>query len=88
MFGQWFLVLLSGRQAIDSVMMDSNYTYKALIPVIYRDLISPVIQKAIDGSNIPNWEQCVQAVEKQCGQDYAERVILLAQIRWYLYKKD
>jgi hypothetical protein len=73
---------------IDDLMGQKGYAREEVKYIIAKEDIDPVVLQAAKDSSVPDWNRLASIVKRKYNDDYSDRVIIDAMIRWYGYKKD
>ncbi len=85
---RFFGLFYNNRARIDKVMGEEGYAKKAVDHAIYREAILPKLRLADEHKKDPDWNGISRFIKVKYNADYANRNILVAQLRWYEYKRN
>jgi thioredoxin-related protein len=81
-----FQFFFQNVKRIDKVMNRNGYTNSYLDNIIAREQIkNPGGHRSNED---PNWAKLEQTIRKKYGRDYADRIVLKAQVNWYYQQQD
>ena len=84
-----FCLFYQHTEKIDMLMGHVGYATSYIDYIIAKENIDPYLwQKNKPVAEAPDWKHLRSIIIQKYNQNYAERTILNAQIRWYEYKKD
>ena len=71
------------RGTIDSIMESSTFADYMIDKILYRDVIKPEVDKALNTKSEPNWHRLEKSIAKSFSQYYAHKNTLQGQIDYY-----
>jgi thiol-disulfide isomerase/thioredoxin len=84
-----FKFLYNHSEAFDSVMNSIDYAQSKVDVIISKEEVSPVLVKSVTISeSIPNWDSVRESICRKYNSDYADRLVLKAQERYYYSKSN
>lgn len=83
-----FTRIMQEPKKVDVAMGEKGYSFGIVSSVIYAEMITPEIKKAIKNESTPGWEEVERAIANRYGRIYAAKNIVKAKMRWYQEKKD
>lgn len=82
-----FKLFYPDARAVNKVMKSSWYANKVVDNIIFKEKANSFLGAA-EGKAEPDWNILYRSIAKDYKQEYAERVVMDAKMRWYWFYKD
>lgn len=79
-----FTMFYPDGSAVDAVMKKEGYAKKVADNAIFKEKANPFL-KAAEGKPEPDWSTLYNNIAKDYKEDYADRTVLDAKMKWYNY---
>lgn len=86
---QLFEMLYHDGWRYDEITHSKEFSMSIINSIITREEINPKLwPESVAIKTNPNWAALEQAIARKYGEDYSQRTVLMAKLRWYNEKKD
>ncbi|MDR3715799.1 MAG: DUF255 domain-containing protein [Puia sp.] len=73
---------------VDNMMDDKGYSYRYAKYVIYKEEITPKLEKANEEGTAPNWDEIAGIIESKYGKKYVAPNLIDGKAAWFHSKAD
>jgi len=82
-----FKMYFHDREKIDLAMNKKHFSDNLINDLLYRDMVNPIVDRALNENHEPNWHQLERMVANTFDDFYARNNVIRGQLAYYKVKK-